>query len=225
MSDGALLLALQHGDSFFPSGAIAFSWGLEGLCRDGLVRDHKELLGFVEGQLLGRWRTCDRPAVLAAYRARGDLRGVTDVDLALDALTLPTHLREGSRRCGAALLSVHYKLDNVGAAPYRALVRAEDVPGHLAAVQGLLWYRAGVAEASVAAMSAHSLVIALLGAAVRLAVIGHIDAQRILMRCHPLIEEAAMGASPNVDEFSSYTPAAEIAAMRHESRDSRLFFN
>jgi urease accessory protein len=98
MIDRALLLALQHGDSFFPSGAVAFSWGLEGLVRDGLVRDKESLFGFVESQLLGRWQNCDLPAVLAAYAARGDLQSVAAVDAALDALTLPTQLRLGSRR-------------------------------------------------------------------------------------------------------------------------------
>jgi len=191
-----------------------------------LVRDKESLFGFVESQLLGRWQNCDLPAVLAAYAARGDLQSVAAVDAALDALTLPTQLRLGSRRSGAALLSVHANLGNPGASPYRAMVRAERVTGHLAAVQGLLWYHSGIPETSVAAMSAHGLVVSLLGAAVRLSAIGHIDAQRFLTRCHPLVEKAVAGmTSFALEELSSYMPAAEIASMRHENRDSRLFFN
>ena len=38
LPDAAMLLrALQYGDSAFPSGGFAFSWGLEGLAADGLV--------------------------------------------------------------------------------------------------------------------------------------------------------------------------------------------
>lgn len=226
IKDDGLLLALQHGDSFFPSGSVAFSCGLEGLCRDGLVRDAKDLLGFIEGQLRGWWGTCDLPAILAAYRSRGDLEQVAAVDAALEALTLPQQLREGSRRSGAALLGVHEKLGNPGAAPYRVMVRSKAVPGHLPAVQGLLWFHIGASEASACVMSAHAATVSLLGAALRLAVVGHIDAQRILTKTHRIIGEIV--ADPpltDLDSLSSYAPAAEIAAMRHETRDSRLFFN
>lgn len=228
MSDdnGVLLLALQHGDSFFPSGSVAFSWGLEGLCRDGLVRDAKDLLGFIEGQLVGRWATCDRPAILAAHRSRGDLEKVVAVDAVLEALALSQQLREGSRRSGAALLGVHHKLGTPGATDYRDLIRAEVAPGHLAAVQGLLWFHVGASENAACAMSAHAVTVGLLGAAVRLAVVGHIDAQRILAKTHRIIGDIVAEHAPaDPDALSSYAPAAEIAAMRHETRDSRLFFN
>ena len=35
----SLLASLQQSDSFFPSGSMAFSWGLEALQQDGLVTD------------------------------------------------------------------------------------------------------------------------------------------------------------------------------------------
>ena len=224
--DLALLLSLQHGDSFFPTGSVAFSWGLEGLCRDGLVRDSDDVLGFIQGQVLGRWATCDLPAVLAAYRARGNLAQVAAVDAALDAITLPLHLREGSCRCGAAMLGVHDKLGTAAAGPYRRMVRSGIVPGHLAIVQGLLWFHLGVSESSVAAISAHAATVSMLGAAIRLSVVGHIDAQRILATARQaIVEILANPPSSDVDTFSSYGPAAEISIMRHETRDSRLFFN
>jgi hypothetical protein len=34
-----MLAALQFGDSAFPAGGFAFSWGLEGLLADGLLED------------------------------------------------------------------------------------------------------------------------------------------------------------------------------------------
>ena len=43
MTREALLAALQLGDSAFPSGSFAFSWGLEGLVADGLVDGEADL--------------------------------------------------------------------------------------------------------------------------------------------------------------------------------------
>lgn len=224
--DDVLLLTLQHGDSFFPGGSVSFSWGLEGLQRDGLLRNATDLRGFVEGQLLGRWATCDRPAIVAAHRCHESLQDVAAVDAALDAVTLPMHLREGSCRCGSALLNVHEKLASPGAAPYRAMVRAGDAKGHLAAVQGLLFGRIGMPESPVVAISAHTTVVTLLGAAVRLGIVGHVDSQRILTDSRALIAEILTDdLVPDIDSLSSYVPVAEIAVMRHETQDSRLFFN
>ena len=52
MSDvGQALAVLQFGDSFFPSGAVSFSWGLEGLSDNGVVTDADAVRAFVIGQL------------------------------------------------------------------------------------------------------------------------------------------------------------------------------
>jgi urease accessory protein len=221
----ALLAALQHGDSFFPGGAIAFSWGLETLRHDGLMRGAEDLERFVGAQLRLRWNTCDRAALSAAIASAGDLAAVGAIDRMLDALTLPREAREGSCRAGAALLGVHGRLGTPGAAAYRAIVRAGDVPGHLAVVQGLVWAGAGLSLDEAAAVAAHGFTVALLGAAVRLGICGHIDVQRILQAQRPLI--AALLAEPAVPmaEAGSATFAADIAMMRHEAGPVRLFAN
>ena len=55
MSDVADALAvLQFGDSFFPSGAVSFSWGMEGLSDSGVVTDADGVRAFVIGQLRAR---------------------------------------------------------------------------------------------------------------------------------------------------------------------------
>src|SRR5262245_52864776 len=88
MADPALLVALQHGDSFFPSGASAFSWGLEALCADRQVAGADDVGQFLEGQLRHRWATCDRPFLTATHRAGGALDQVVSIDRSLAAMTL-----------------------------------------------------------------------------------------------------------------------------------------
>ena len=81
MSDVAEALAvLQFGDSFFPSGAVSFSWGLEGLSDSGVVTDADAVRAFVIGQLRARWAEFDRPVVVAAHRARMSLEEVAAID-------------------------------------------------------------------------------------------------------------------------------------------------
>ncbi|MCF5636422.1 urease accessory protein UreF, partial [Pseudomonas syringae] len=91
----SLLLALQQADSFFPGGAVAWSWGLETLLADGhlghgeivaprrrqrTVRHNRsaEVHGFVEGQLRHRWNSFDRVFLLAAWHAADNVSAVID---------------------------------------------------------------------------------------------------------------------------------------------------
>ncbi|MBM3518575.1 MAG: urease accessory protein UreF [Alphaproteobacteria bacterium] len=219
----ALLAALQHGDSFFPSGAVSFSWGLETLAADGAVRDAADVAGFITGQLRHRWASCDRPALLRAYRAGDDLDAVAALDRELEALALARELREGSRRSGRALLGVHSRLGTPNAAGYRDRVLAGDSPGHAPAVQGLVWHGAGLTADAAAAVSLHAFSAGLLGAALRLGLVNHIEVQHIIAALRP--SAAALLAEPEPARLMAFSPAADIAMMRHEVQDSRLFAN
>ena len=221
----ALLAALQHGDSFFPSGTIPFSWGLETLATEGAVQSAANLRNFVEGQLTSRWATCDRPALVATYRAGDALDEISRVDNELDALALSREMREGGRRAGGALLNVHSSLGTPRAGAYRDLVRAGQAPGQLAAVQGVVWRGAELTEEAACAISAHLVCIGFVGAAIRLGLIGHLDGQRILTGTRDVICELLAEPILPFEMVSTYAPAAEIAMMRHETSPVRIFTN
>jgi urease accessory protein len=220
-----LLAALQHGDSFFPSGSVSFSWGLESLCAEGLVTDEAEVRQFVEGQLAHRWATCDRPALIATHQAGPDLERVAGIDAEVESLALPQGLRVGSRRAGGALLNAHERLETPQAGEYRQLMKSGAACGHLPVVQGLVWRSTGLSQDEAAAVSGHTLCVGLLGAALRLGVIGHVAGQRILTGLRPDIARLLALPVPPPGDFSAYTPAADIAVMRHETADMRLFAN
>lgn len=226
MTDSAALLAmLRHGDSAFPGGGASFSWGLETLVQDGLVRSAGDLERFIDEQLRRRWATSDRCALLAAWDADGDLARIGNVDRVLENRTLARELRDGSRRAGGALLSVHARLGTRDAALCQAALAKGAVLGHLATMQGLLWQRSGVGREQAVLMAAHSYCLATTGAAVRLGVVGHVDAQRIVGSAAATIAGLAATDAPPLDEIHAFAPLTEIAAMRHETGDTRLFSN
>jgi urease accessory protein len=217
----ALLLALQLGDGGFPSGAFSASWGLEGLHADGAVHDRATLAAFVEGHLRHRWAGADRWGVTHAHRAGDDLAAVAEVDRALEACTPVAAARAASARTGAALLRVHAALDWPVARAYAALVDAGDAPGHGAAVLGLVGRARGLDEPTTVLLSGYQVASGLTAAAVRLGIVGHLDAQRVLDTARPLV--AALAAGPLPEAPWSFTPAADVAMMAHETRDARLF--
>ena len=224
-SDDNLLVALQFADSFFPSGSIAFSWGLETLREDGEVVSVEQVAQFLEGQLIHRWASFDAPVLVAAMRADGNFDRLAELDHIVEAMTLAPELREGSRRAGASLLKVHAGLGTPGAAEYRQSIVRRKARGHLPVVQGMLWHATALSEEACRAVSAHTLCTGIVGAALRLGLIGHLDAQKILLQVRPVLAGLLRLPVGLADESYAYTPHAEIAAMRHEVQDSRLFSN
>jgi urease accessory protein len=89
----------------------------------------------------------------------------------------------------------------------------------------MLWKATGLSEEACRAVSAHTLCTGIVGAALRLGMIGHLDAQKILLQVRPVLVDLLRLPAQEVEEVFAYTPHAEIAAMRHEVQDSRLFAN
>jgi urease accessory protein len=226
MSAGARLFTLlQHGDSLFPSGLTSFSWGLEQLFEEGRVPDATAMKRFVEAQLRLRWATFDRAFLSASHAAAGRLGLIAELD-DLCAASIPAkELREGSSRAGRALLAVHAKLNTVGAADYRTRLAQSAGEGHLPVMQGMVWRAVGLAESDAALLSAYGLVAGFAAAAIRLGLIGHVDSQRIIGAVAGTVEELALLPPPAPDQAATFTPAADIAAMRHEAAAQRLFAN
>ena len=222
---GADLAALQFGDSFFPSGAVSFSLGLEMLHADGIMAGAGELNEFLTDQVMDRWATAERAFFAAAYQACPDWPAVAEIDALQEAMTLPRELREGSRKGGAALLGVHARMETPGAQAYRERLRAGEARGHLAVVQGVVLKGSGLDLARAEAVSLHGLCAMILGAALRLGLIGHLDGQIMLRGLRPRM--AALLAEPalSLDEARSYAPLADVAAARHEKAAVRLFSN
>ena len=89
----------------------------------------------------------------------------------------------------------------------------------------MLWAKTGLSETDAVALSAHTCSVGLLGAALRLGLITHIGAQRLLATARR--EATRLAAEPIVPlgAISTYSIETEIAAMRHAFRDLRLFAN
>jgi urease accessory protein len=222
---GVLLAALQHADSFFPAGGIAFSWGLETLRTDGLLPDAEHVAQLVETQLAQRWAVCDRPVLVAAYRAADDLQTLCEIDAELDAMTLAVEMRDGSRRGGGSLLAVHERLGTPGVEAFRTAIRSGAAVGHLPVVQGLVWRNVGLTQFACEAVAAHTFCVGLVGAALRMGALGHVDGQRILTRARARAQRLLAEPAPPLESIYTCAFATEIAIMRHEVQSSRLFAN
>lgn len=222
---GEILCALQHADSFFPGGAVSFSWGLEALAADGRIAGVEDVDQFAADMLERRWASCDRSFLTFAHHHADDFAALAEADALLEASTLMLEQRTGSQRCGAALLAVHAALGAPTALRYRARMHDGNAAGHLAIVQGMLMRGLGLSIMVAEIAAAHALLVGVLGAAIRLSLIGHLDAQRVLTRRRQSIVRIVSEPARTIRQWHAFTPGIDIAAMRHEVQSTRLFAN
>jgi len=220
-----VLQAIWQADGAFPSGAFAFSYGIEGalaLRRNMTLGDFEAL---VAAMLKQRWASYDRVALLWSYRAGGDLGAIAAVDREVEASTLIETLRTGSRRNGGAYLASHARLGQPLAIALRDDVQAGNCLGHIAVMQGAVWSELGLDEALAQLCSGYTAASGVITAAIRLGAIGALQGQGVLQRCLPLIEQLAAREVPDDVELSSFVPFLDVAAARHAQADLRLFAN
>ena len=220
-----VLSALQFADSFFPTGATSTSNGLEALVDDGVVDDPDSLERFIGGQLRWRWAPFERPFLVAAHRYHQNLQTVVLLDRRIHAHTLGMEARQGSIRTGKALLRMHAGIDTPGAVEYQDRVVAKSAFGHNVIVQGFVWGASNITTTKAELISAHTFCVTYLGAAIRLGIVGHQRAQRILVSLQKEIAQLIKTPRTEVDHVTSFCPEQEVAAMRHEKLSSRLFSN
>jgi len=231
----SLLAILQFADSFFPSGASAFSWGLESMNKDGQVLDTPQVLDLLTALVERRWAGFDRGVMRASHHAAAvilahdggaaDLGELIRIDDLCECMTLNQEGRTASRRLEVPLLQVHDRLGLPLAAAYLREVQALRAPGHLPVAHGLICQALGLSAFEGEAMSAFGQCTAVVGAAIRLGVLGHLDGQRLLLQMRGRIATLLATDPPGLEDLWNGAPALELAAMRHEGRSARLFAN
>ncbi|MBV9532898.1 MAG: urease accessory protein UreF [Bradyrhizobium sp.] len=219
------LRALWQADGTFPNGSFAFSYGIEGAIALRQGMDAGEFARLVASIVTHRWAGFDRVALLRAFRSDGDLAAITAIDEEVEAATLIAPLRAGSRRNGASFLASHAQLGNELARRLRTGVRKGDCLGHIAVMQGAIWWKEGLDENLALMTSGYTAVSGLITAAVRLGAIGVLQGQAILRDSLPAIERIATSPVTDSTELESFLPFLDVASARQERADLRLFAN
>jgi len=227
----SLLSLLQLSDSAFPSGRYTLSYGLESLAQSGHVPGNGPVLSaLLEDSIRFGAAPSDGLALACAHRAVGsdggvDLVLVAHVDERLTAVKLPREAREASTRTGRAVLATtNAAMATTVLDDYAQLVRRGRSPGNHAVVVGLLSAQLGVPRLEAVAGELYAFSSGWVGAGVRLGLVDHLTAQRLLHRTRSTIADAAIDVvDRRVAEISSCTPLLDVMAMRHEQAELRLF--
>jgi urease accessory protein len=213
-------LLLQLADSALPTGGFAHSAGLEAAVQLGRVDGPEALSAFVD-EAVWSAATAALPFVTAAHRDRSALAAL---DLRCDA-TLPGHVQNrASRAQGQAWLRAAGAAFGAPAEAIGDEVRARKLPGHLAPVFGALLSALGAPEPDARRLFLFQGARAAVSAAVRLGVVGPLEAQALLSRAASAAERAlAASADLRPEEAAGSAPLLDLLQGHQDRLYSRLF--
>lgn len=220
---------LQAGDSFYPTGSYAHSFGLEALVQAGVVRDRATLREFFFRSVLPALRHTELPLAVQSWRAfeTPDWPRIGELCVLSSALKTSREARLASENIGRqraelmATLRVHPL-----AQEYLRRAAEESWPFSSAISAALEGRVLGAPLPAVLAGVSYATIASLLSAAMKLLRLGQNASQSLLTEALGAIPESITAAEAvPFDEIGWFNPWLDIAAARHESADSRMFIS
>jgi urease accessory protein len=217
---------LQTADALFPTGAYAHSLGFEESVRLGLVRDEESLRRFLLGQIVPAQQQQELPYLRFALTAEG-LDERCAIDREISAWKLARETREASAQLGGRRLKALRTIADAAIfSEFDDAIRDGRASGHHLVVCGLQARAEGVPLTAALTAYFYQSLAAICAAALKLIRIGQDGCQRVLRAvCADAGEVVQRSLAVAREDAGWFNPLLEIAAMRHERADERLFIS
>jgi len=217
---------LQTSDALFPTGAYAHSLGFEEIVRLGLVRDEVSLGAYLREQIIPAQRQHELPYLRWACEVTSlDERCALDAEIG--AWKLARESREASAQLGGRRLRALRTISDAAAlAEFDEAIQQGRARGHHLVVCGLQARIEGLPLEAALTTYFYQSLAAICAAALKLIRIGQDGCQRVL-RAGCAEANAVVTSSLGVsrEDAGWFNPLLEIASMRHERADERLFIS
>ncbi len=225
--DKQLFYLMQIAGGTFPSGGFSQSWGLETYVAQGTVHDDESFIEFTESYLESTVARCEGPVMREAYShaAAGALDQLMELEELSCAVKVTKESRESSIRMGKAFFRI---MKEVMDDEFISSLKKKCSPAGISypVIYGAVCGRLGLdIEESMKAF-VFSTVNALVQSAVKLIPLGNTQAQQVLMRLYPVMENAVKTSLQlPVEEISNFCPGLDIASINHEFLTTRLYMS
>ncbi len=216
-----LLNLIRISDTFFPIGSFTVSQGMEQMVADSSFAK-KELKDVVRCYMEKIWKSFDLPMFHLALEAaqKEDLDKMLVIDELCFASKIAEEGREAMAKMGSNLLKVMEFEPGTFGAKCRKRVEEGKTPGMYPVALALAANELGITEQGAVSLIYVNL-IEIAASLVRMAEIDYLDAQRIMA-------EGIKGLDLSIKDLNDVSQSyvlVDIASMRHERNNSRMFIS
>ena len=219
--------ALQISDSLFPTGMFASSGGLELMFARGMVTGARELSALCRDLITHQVGVADCVALANAYDAASlkDTDAIEEIDAACCSAKTVREARDAYVRSGVQLCRcVAEFCGDERLARYRGCIRDKRASGVYPVALGVCCSALRIGKRRAAHILLYGFAANMAGAALRLGMIQHFEAQKMIHELKPAMREAAESCiTRDVSEMWQFCPHAEVLQMAHARADANMF--
>jgi urease accessory protein len=218
---------LQMSDSFFPTGLYATSNGLESLSQIKKLK-RKDISRFITIQLRQVIGPSDCTALGNAYEScrKRDFVSLLTADKSLYFMRMVEETRSASVRSGNQLLkcvSSFTKYKKV-LRDYQNAISNGNATGVYPVSLGVATWSLDIPKNKAGLILFYGFAVSVIGAALRLGILEHLEGQQIIHELRPVILESIMkNIERPISNMWQFAPGLDILQMKHEMMDSKMF--
>jgi urease accessory protein len=221
---------MQLSDSSFPSGMFSMSGGLESLFHDNIITNWKQVHEFIIEQIEFQLIPCDCSILSITMDAvkKNDMTQLLNIDNKFYSMKLTKDVRNSLVRSGKQVFNCLMHMvnhENIFLKQFKNKIETNETPCTYPVALGIYAQYLDISITSAMKILLYSFSSSVVSAAIRLGIIQHLDAQKILgLLAEPVNNFISNKINEKITtDIWQLTPLTEIHQMYHEHNESRMF--
>jgi len=225
-----LLTLMQINDSVFPIGGFTHSYGLETYIYKGIVKDTPTVRQYAKSMLEYSFHYNDAAFFHLAWQmceSKATKKKIADLDAMITAYKAPYEIRDASKKLGIRFLKLTEKLQPVPrCTSYLKAISAKELHGHYAMAFAMYAQAQKISYQDALSAFYYNSLNGIVTNCAKLVPISQMDAQQILFKMQPLINQL-VEKQPHLPEelIGNCCIAQDIRCMQHEKLYTRIYIS
>ena len=222
------LAVMQLSDSFFPTGLYATSNGLEFLFANNEIKGLEDIKNMIKVNIEQQIGPSDCVALSNVFTNVGkkDFNEIIQADEITFIMKPIKEIRKASVNSGIQLVKcvTEFVKDNDMLNEYQKAIKEKRVHGIFPVAFAICCNALNIREEKSRTMLLYGFTVSVIGAALRLGLIQHLEGQKIIHEIKPIIIQTLKeNSSKSLYDMWQFAPQFDIIQMSHEKMDSKMF--
>lgn len=221
-----LLGVMQLSDSFFPTGIYATSNGLEFLFAEKKIFGMTNVIEIIRTNIISQIGPSDCVALANVFDSVNSFDKIIQIDSIAFATKSVKEIRDASVRSGIQLVKCvteFVKNDKI-INQYQKCIIENKVRGIFPVAFAICCNALKINKEKSMMMLLYGFTVGMVGAALRLGLIQHLQGQKIIHAIKPIITQTIKeNSKKSLEEMWQFAPHMDIIQMSHEKMDSKMF--